>query len=245
MFARILHANDGSKHALQSLRLALGIARQNHSEIHTVCVEEIPYMSELMEDVHEARGAVAGRIEAILIQSRSMAEEYQVKLHTHVIAGHPVRDIVTLAADLEADLLVIGARGHSALYERMLGSRADRITQLAPCPVLIVKPAADKTLDPTFGKILHAIDGSTHSFQALTIALALAKQNNSELHTVCVEEVPYPERGEVTRAPTPEVAARIEGVLQRAHALAEKLQVESPYPRHRGASGTRGRQACS
>jgi hypothetical protein len=29
---------------------------------------------------------------------------------------------------------VIGATGHSALYERMIGGRADRIIQLAPCP---------------------------------------------------------------------------------------------------------------
>jgi nucleotide-binding universal stress UspA family protein len=68
-----------------------------------------------------------------------MAEESHVKLHTHVVAGHPVRDIVKLAADLNVDLLVIGATGHSALYERLAGSRADRIMQLAQCPVLVVK----------------------------------------------------------------------------------------------------------
>ena len=36
-------------------------------------------------------------------------------------------------------IAVIGATGHSALYERMIGSRADRIVQLAHCPVLVVK----------------------------------------------------------------------------------------------------------
>jgi nucleotide-binding universal stress UspA family protein len=50
-----------------------------------------------------------------------------------------VWDIVKLAADIKADLLVIGATGHSAMYERMVGSRADRIIQLAQCPVLVVK----------------------------------------------------------------------------------------------------------
>jgi nucleotide-binding universal stress UspA family protein len=44
-----------------------------------------------------------------------------------------------IAADLSVDLLVIGATGHSALYERMIGSRADRIVQLSKCPVLVVK----------------------------------------------------------------------------------------------------------
>jgi nucleotide-binding universal stress UspA family protein len=62
-----------------------------------------------------------------------------MQLHTHVLAGRPVRDIVRLAAEIKADLLVIGATGHSAIYERMVGSRADRIIQLAQCPVLVVK----------------------------------------------------------------------------------------------------------
>jgi nucleotide-binding universal stress UspA family protein len=68
-----------------------------------------------------------------------MAEESQVKLKTHVVAGHPVRDIIDIARDLKADLLVIGASRHSALYDRMMGSCVDRIVHLAPCPVLIVK----------------------------------------------------------------------------------------------------------
>jgi nucleotide-binding universal stress UspA family protein len=46
---------------------------------------------------------------------------------------------VDLVPQIGADVLVIGATGHSALYERMIGSRADRIVQMAACPVLVVK----------------------------------------------------------------------------------------------------------
>ena len=84
-------------------------------------------------------GTAARRFHGVLQRARAMAEESHVKLHTHVVAGHPVRDVVKLAADLNVDLLVIGATGRSALYERMVGSRADRIMQLAQCPVLIMK----------------------------------------------------------------------------------------------------------
>jgi nucleotide-binding universal stress UspA family protein len=139
MFAKILHANDGSDHAFHALSLALAIAKQNQSDLHMVCVEEIPYLPEFVEEVREAAGTAARYFHAVLQRARSMAEQSQVRLHTHVLAGHPVRDIVKLAADIEADLLVIGATGHSALYERMIGSRADRIMQLAQCPVLVVK----------------------------------------------------------------------------------------------------------
>lgn len=81
----------------------------------------------------------ARRLHKVLEQARGMAEVSHVELVTHVIAGHPVRDIVELARELEVELLVIGATGHSALYDRLIGSRADRMVQLAHCPVLVVK----------------------------------------------------------------------------------------------------------
>ena len=139
MFGKILHANDGSEHAFHALAVALEIAKQNRSELHIVCVEEIPYLPEFIKEVRESAGAAARYFHEVLQRARGMAEQSQVRLHTHVLVGHPVRDIVKLAADCEADLLVIGATGHSAMYERMVGSRADRIIQLAQCPVLVVK----------------------------------------------------------------------------------------------------------
>ena len=139
MFSKILHANDGSEYAFRALALAITIAKQNNSELHTVSVEEIDYMPEFIEEVREETGTAARRFHKVVQRARSMAEESHVKLHTHVIAGHPVRVIVELAEELKVELLVIGATGHSAVYERLIGSRADRIIQLAHCPVLLVK----------------------------------------------------------------------------------------------------------
>ncbi|MFY9658747.1 MAG: universal stress protein, partial [Methylocystis sp.] len=139
MFARILNANDGSETGLRSFAMAIALAKENGAELHMVCVEEIPYMPEFVQEVEEQDERIAQRIQGLLKHSRAMADAEQVKLKTHVLKGHPVRDIVRLAEDLKADLLVIGAVGHSALYERLIGSRADRIVQLAKCPVLVVK----------------------------------------------------------------------------------------------------------
>ena len=139
MFKKILHANDGSDHAFKALSLALTLAQESGAGLHMVAVEEIPYLPEYVEEVREATGTAARRFHAVLQRARAMAEEHHVKLQTHVLAGHPVRVIVDLADQLGADLLVIGARGHSGLYERMIGSRADRLMHLARCPVLVVK----------------------------------------------------------------------------------------------------------
>ena len=139
MFAKILCANDGSERAFRALSLAIKLARENGSDLHMVSVEEIDYMPQFAEDVREEIGTAARRFHKVLQKARQMAEENGVKLRTHLLAGHPVRDIVELAAGLKVGLLVIGAAGHSELYERMLGSRADRIVHLAKCPVLVVR----------------------------------------------------------------------------------------------------------
>jgi nucleotide-binding universal stress UspA family protein len=139
MFEKILCANDGSERAFRALGVAIRLAKENNSELHMVSVEEIDYMPEFMEEVREEIGTAARRFHKVLQTAREIAEQARVKLHTHVLAGHPVRDIVELAAELNADLLVIGSAGHSELYERMLGGRADRIVHLAGCPVLVVR----------------------------------------------------------------------------------------------------------
>ncbi len=139
MFEKILHANDGSEHAFRAFAMALAMAKQNNSDLHMISVEEIDYMPEFIEEVREETGTAARRFHKVLQRAREMAGESRVKLKTHVVAGHPVRDIVELAKELKVDLLVIGATGHSALYDRLIGSRADRIMQLAHCPVLVVK----------------------------------------------------------------------------------------------------------
>ena len=99
-----------------------------------------------------------------------------------------------------------------------------------------------------FSKILHANDGSEHAFHALAFANALAKQNNSELHMIGVEEVDYmPEFIEEVREEVGTAARRYHRVIQRARAMADS-QSARPYcgrpsrARYRGFCGQDQRQ---
>jgi nucleotide-binding universal stress UspA family protein len=139
MFKKILHANDGSDHAFNALSLALQIAKHDKAELHMVSVEERGHMPELTGETPQTPYTVSVRFDQVTRRARHMAEHSQVKFQTHVLAGHPVRDIIKLASDLNADLIVVGASGHSALYDRMIGSRAQRILHHANCPVLVVR----------------------------------------------------------------------------------------------------------
>jgi nucleotide-binding universal stress UspA family protein len=56
--------------------------------------------------------------------------------------GTAYREIVALALDERADLIVIGTHGRGGMSRALLGSVADRVVRLAPCPVLTVREPA-------------------------------------------------------------------------------------------------------
>ena len=53
--------------------------------------------------------------------------------------GVPYKEIVGAAARERADLIVIGTHGRGGLDRALLGSVADRVIRLAPCPVVTVR----------------------------------------------------------------------------------------------------------
>ncbi len=54
-------------------------------------------------------------------------------------AGHPADTIVRVAEERNADLIVMGTHGRTGLQHVLLGSVAERVVRLAPCPVLTVR----------------------------------------------------------------------------------------------------------
>ena len=138
-FGKILHANDGSEYAFRALTKALALAKQNSAELHMVSVEKIGYAPGPVEEAREETRAASQRYSGVLQRAHKMAEESGVKLHTYVVTEHPVQSIANLAMELNVELLVMGETGRPPWYERLAGSRADRIRRLAQCPVLLVK----------------------------------------------------------------------------------------------------------
>jgi nucleotide-binding universal stress UspA family protein len=139
MFKKILHANDGSENAFKALAAAIDIAKNYGAELHMVSIEEIPVVPEWIEEVREEKITSDRQFRHIVKRAKAAASQCQIELQCHVFVGHPVRTIVDFVRDNGFDLLVIGATGHSGFYETMIGSRAERLVHLAPCPVIVVK----------------------------------------------------------------------------------------------------------
>jgi nucleotide-binding universal stress UspA family protein len=53
--------------------------------------------------------------------------------------GDPAREIITVAQTRQADLIVVGSRGHGRLASLLLGSVAQKVVSLAHCPVVVVR----------------------------------------------------------------------------------------------------------
>lgn len=58
----------------------------------------------------------------------------------HQRAGAPAEEIAQLASDLEADMVVVGTHGRRGVRHLLLGSVAEGVVRMAPCPVLVVRP---------------------------------------------------------------------------------------------------------
>lgn len=139
MFAKILHANDGSDRAFKALAAALDLAKRCGAELHMICVEEMPHLPTTIDEVVEEKAEANHFYEPVVRRARELARGQRVALATHLVSGHAVQRIVRFVQDERCDLLVIGFMGHSALYERVIGGTADRLVRLAPCAVLVVK----------------------------------------------------------------------------------------------------------
>ncbi len=63
-------------------------------------------------------------------------------VNIHIALGSPAREIVQIAETKHADLIVIPSHGHTGIRHFLLGSVAERVARLAPCPVLILRRKA-------------------------------------------------------------------------------------------------------
>ena len=136
---KILVGLDGSEGSFKALHEAVQLARLFDAALATISIEEIPRYPTSVSEVTEAKEGEDEWFQEALRKAQKMARSGGVELHTTVLVGHEVKSIVEFAKKGHFDLLVIGFMGHSALYDRVMGSTCQALVRLAPCTVLVVK----------------------------------------------------------------------------------------------------------
>ena len=105
--------------------------------------------------------------------------------------GPPVDAILACAAEIAADLIVLGSHGRDGLGHLLFGSTAERVLHKAPCPTLVVPLHAEEpaSVDGVrFTRLVCAVDFSPASTRALGLALSMAQDHGAELTVLHVVE---------------------------------------------------------
>jgi nucleotide-binding universal stress UspA family protein len=132
----ILVGHDGSDCAQQALRWAAGQARLTGQQVDAVITWHVPDGSGLdpaLVDIDWA-GDSAELLDQTVQKALDGAASPPVG--RHVVQGHPAPVLLDAAAD--ADLLVVGSRGHGGFAGLLLGSVSQHVVAHAACPVVVV-----------------------------------------------------------------------------------------------------------
>ena len=80
-----------------------------------------------------------GQLDKVLERAAAELDDKITRVTRYTPTGDPAEEIVATAADFDADLVVVGARGLGGMARALLGSVSQKVLHHARCPVLIVK----------------------------------------------------------------------------------------------------------
>src|SRR5918994_6044839 len=139
----ILLATDGSQEAQLAATTAADLAQKTNSELHVLTVGpdlplyKLPEHPAGFEDVlRENRRETQEMLEQ---QAKRIEQSGGTVKETHLREGRAAEEIVEVAEELGAGLIVMGSRGHGRLRRALMGSVSDGVVRHAHCPVTIVR----------------------------------------------------------------------------------------------------------
>jgi nucleotide-binding universal stress UspA family protein len=150
---KVLLATDGSREADLAARTAADLAQKTNSELHVAHAFGIapvgppvyPEATDLQSVEYEAESEQRQRISEQRAREVLEAEVQKVRsfgdtvAQGHLIEGRVAPEIVGLAEEIGAGLIVMGSRGLGGIRRALMGSVSDSVVRHAHCPVLVVR----------------------------------------------------------------------------------------------------------
>jgi nucleotide-binding universal stress UspA family protein len=212
MFQQILCPVDFSDSSSQAIQYATALARLHKSLLTVLHVAPPPQAKAALPSFDQS-GTGISETRRLATEAAALFEDATnagIKIEVLIECGQPARQILTRAASLPADVIVLGTHGTGGFEHLMLGSVAEKVVRKATCPVFTVPPNAQLASGAAFKKLVCAVDFSEWSLAALDEACALAEDARGSVTAVHVIEWPWNE------PPTP----HLEGIPpQQAAAL--------------------------
>lgn len=146
LFNKILVPIDGSKYAEKALDIAIDLAKKCYASL--IIIHVVPKTSTLITGPEavgssflvDLRRQLEKSGQHILDVGAKKAQETGIIINTVLEFGNTTDKILQIADKEKVDLIVIGDRGLGFVTRFFLGSVANKVSQYAKCPVLIVKP---------------------------------------------------------------------------------------------------------
>jgi nucleotide-binding universal stress UspA family protein len=194
---KTLLAVDGSRESTRAGRIAARLLSRLDSELHLVSVGAMlegytPWDWKVLDasSLSQVRKLAEEEAKTTLEkQAQKLREEDGEVAEAHVKTGRPDGEIVNLAEELDAGLVILGSRGFGSLKRALLGSVSNSVVRHAHSSVLVVRGEEE---DPPWRKILLAVGGSKEAAAAAETAVEISGATGSELHLLSVLRSPYP-----------------------------------------------------
>lgn len=133
----IVVGTDGSGPAAAALDTALEFARETGAGVCCVSVDDSFSKEGIDPDAKAAARAAAAR-----------AREHGLQAEAITRVGPAAEQILSVAADWDADLIVVGSRGRGRVTSAILGSVAHGLIRHGTRPILVVTQASDRSETP-------------------------------------------------------------------------------------------------
>lgn len=134
---------DGSPSSVEALRWAARQAELTGAELEAITSWRLPTTYGWIPAVADFDWAGNARTVLDAAVKDALDDDAAATIRRRVIEGPAPRVLLHAAAD--AELVVVGSRGHGEFAGMLLGSVAQHVVAHAPCPVLVVRTAADAT----------------------------------------------------------------------------------------------------
>lgn len=142
---KIVVGVDATETGARALRSALELAAfGGRTEVHAIRVSEPigdPVLGFLPPTTDVELAALKDCLQRAIADLITTNGDLRVgAVVAHVAIGTPARSIVSLAAQIDAELIVVGTHGRRGIRRAILGSVAEEVVRTAGCPVYAVRP---------------------------------------------------------------------------------------------------------
>jgi nucleotide-binding universal stress UspA family protein len=190
--------SEESRHALEH---ALALASWYHARVLVLHVHRLalpvlgigPHGAEAMQPIvmtDAERSRISDAMGKLVAPVRTAGLPVETFLEEDI---NVPQHIVERARSLNADLITLGTHGRTGFQRWVLGSVAEKVLRMTPCPVMTVppkEPASVSRSPGAFQRVVCPIDFSKSSGRALEYAASLASQADARLTVIHVVDLP-------------------------------------------------------